>query len=124
MPLGYEIVSQTPQVRVVATGAVSMSEMIAIFDRVADDHRYSPHFTLTFDMRAASYTAQLSDGDALVAVLKRRSAEFQNRLALVVPESLHLLGRLYCTLVSVGGFDRIRCFTDMDQAEAWCVAES
>jgi hypothetical protein len=122
MPIDYDIVPEAPQVRVVATGAVTMAAMIAVFDRIAADPCFDSFFTLTVDMREASYTAELADGDALAAVLKQKKSNFQNRLALVVPQSLLFMGRLYCSLVTVGGFDKIRCFTDMEQAEDWCRA--
>lgn len=120
MPLSYEIIAEAPQVRVVATGAVSMSEMIAVIGRVAADSGFDPHFTVTFDLRAATYTAELDDGYALAAVLSQKKKRFQNRFAVVVPECLHALTNLYCALVTVGGFNRIQCFTSMDQAREWC----
>jgi len=120
MPIDYEISADAPQVRVVATGPVSMAEMIATIRKVAVDPDFRPSFTVTFDLRAATYTAELPDGDALASVLRQKKGNFQNRFAVVVPESLHVLGRLYCALAAVGGFDRIRCLTSMEQAEAWC----
>ena len=120
MPLGYDIVTEAPQVRVVGSGTVSMSAMIAIIGRVAADPRFHSHFTVTFDLRAATYTAELADGDALAAVLSQKNADFQNRFAVVVPESLHFLVRLYCALTALGGFDKIQCFASMDEAQEWC----
>ena len=120
MPLTYDIVAEAPQVRVVGTGAVSMSAMIAVIGEVAADPRFQSHFTVTFDLRAASYTAELADGDALAGVLGQKKTDFQNRFAVVVPESLHFLARLYCALTALGGFDKIQCFTSIDQAREWC----
>jgi hypothetical protein len=120
MGLGYDIVDEDSQVRVVGTGIVTMSGMIAIFQKVAEDPRFRSYFTVTFDLRKATYRAELADGDALVAVLNQKKTDFQNRLAVVVPESLHLLARLYCALTTLGGFDKIQCFTSMNQAQEWC----
>ncbi len=120
MPVEYEIFSEAMQVRVVGTGAVSMATMIAIFDQIAADNQFHSHFTVLLDLRTATYRAELADGDALAAVLKQKRTDFQNRLALVVPKSLHLLARLYCSLVTLGGFDKIQCFTSIDDAEEWC----
>jgi len=101
-----------------------MSGMIDILAEVVADPRFQSHFTVTFDLRGVAYTAELSDGDTLAAVLKQKKTDFQNRFAVVVSESLHFLGRLYCTLATVGGFDKIKCFTSMVQAEAWCRMET
>ncbi len=119
MPVEYEIISDAMQARVVGTGAVSMAAMITIFDRIAADPLFHSHYTTLVDLRTARYTAELADGDALTAVLRQKKTDFQNKLALVVPESLHLLARLYCSLVTLGGFDKIHCFTDIEKAEEW-----
>ena len=120
MALSYNIVSEAPQARIVSHGAVTMSAMIDSVERLAADPRFDPQFTVTLDLREATYTAELADGDALSAVLNRKKGRFQNRFAVVVPEALHFLARLYCALATVGGFDKIRCFTSMDEAETWC----
>lgn len=120
MPVDYDIDAESQQVRVVGTGAVSMAAMITIFDQIAADHRFHSHYTVLVDLRIATYTAELADGDALASVLKQKRTDFQNKLALAVPDSLHFLARLYCSLVTLGGFDKIRCFTSIEQAEAWC----
>ena len=120
MALGYDIVAEPPQVRVVGRGEVSMSAMITIIGQVVADPRFHSHFTVTLDLRTATYTADLADGDALASVLRQKKTDFQNRFAVVVPESLHFLARLYCALAVIGGFDRIQCFTNMAQAQEWC----
>jgi hypothetical protein len=118
--LSYDIDPQEGHVRIVGTGTVSMPSMIAVVERAAADPRFRSRFTVVFDLREAQYTAELSDGDALAAVLKEKRTDFQNRFALVVPESLHVLARLYCVLAGMGGFDKIRCFTDLREAREWC----
>lgn len=52
--------------------------------------------------------------------MKRRQNDFQGKIALVVPEHLHFLGRLYTVLAAVGGIDRMRCFTVIEEARQWC----
>ena len=84
MGLGYDIADGDPQVRVFGTGIVTMSGMITIFQKVAEDPLFHSHFTVTFDLRKATYRAELADGDALVAVLNQKKTDFQNRLAVVV----------------------------------------
>ena len=120
MPLSYEIVEETPQVRVSGTEAVTMPEMIGIMEEVAADTRFHSDFTVTLDLRMATYTAELSDGDALAAVLNQKKMDFRNKVAVIVPQSLHFLVRLYCALTALGGFDKIQCFTSMDEALKWC----
>jgi hypothetical protein len=120
MPLSYDIVDQAPQVRIVGDGVMTMPGMIAVIAQVAADARFQSNFTVTFDLRKARYTAELADGEALAAVLRQKKTDFQNRFAVVVPESLQLLAKLYCLLAAVGGFEPIQCFTDMGKAEAWC----
>ena len=71
-----------------------MTAMIAVIERVAADPRFRSEFTVIFDLRAATYEAELADGEALAAVLGKKRADFQNRFAVVVPESLHFLARL------------------------------
>lgn len=120
MPLRYHIDPQAQQARIVGEAEVTMTGMIAVVESVAADSQFRPHYTVIFDMRAAQYTAELSDGDALAAVLKLKKQDFQNRFAVVVPPSLHILAKLYCLLSSMAGFDHIQCFTDIHAAEAWC----
>ena len=91
-------------------------------DAVADDPRFRHDFSVVFDIRAGRYAGELGDGDAFVAVLKRRRDAFQGRFALLVPESLQFLGKLYCVLAAAGGFDRMQCFTDGREACRWCGA--
>lgn len=119
MPVGYDIISDDMHVNVVCTEKVSMSEMISIFDEIAADSRFQSNFTVLVDLRSARYTAELADGDALASVLKEQRTDFQNRLALVVPDSLHLMARLYCALVKLGGFEKINCFRNTEDAEEW-----
>ena len=122
MPLRYEIDTAEEQVRVVGAGLLTMPEMIAVVEDVAMDPRFRSCPTVIFDLRNADYTAELSDGDAFVAALKRRQSDFGNKFALLVPEHLHVLATLYSVLASVGGFDRMKCFTGMQEAQAWCRA--
>ena len=120
MALTYEIDKQVERARITGTRKVTMSSMIDVVQQVADDPGFSSHFTVIFDLREAEYTAELSDGDALAAVLRQKTDRFLNRFAVVVPESLHFLARLYCALTGLAGFDKIKCFTDMAEAERWC----
>jgi hypothetical protein len=120
MGLLHDVEPTEARVRIVGSGALSMPEMIAAVDRVAGDPRFRSTYAVVFDLRAATYTAELNDGEAFVAALKRRMDDFQGRFALVVPEALFFLGKLYSVLASVGGFDRMRCFRQVEEAEAWC----
>ena len=120
MPLIYEIDSQEGLVTVRGTGTVSMPAMIEVIERVAADPQFRPRFTVIYDLREVQYTAELSDGEALARVLKQKKTDFQSRFAVLVPESLHFLARLYCVLANVAGFDKIQCFTDETQAREWC----
>ncbi len=122
MPVDYSIDPEESHVRVVGMEKVTMAKMIALFDQIADDPSFHSQFTVLVDLRTARYTAELADGDALAAVLRQKRTDFQNRLAIVVPPSLHVLTRLYCSLVRLGGFDKIECFTEMEPAEEWCRA--
>ena len=120
MPLQYEINPADETVHVIGTGMLLMPEMIAVVDEVAEDPAFHPDFCMLFDLRDGDYNAELRDGDAFVAALKRRMSNFQNRFALIVPPHLHFLAKLYSVLAEVGGFDQMKCFTDMDEARKWC----
>jgi len=120
MGLSYDIDVEKALVCIVGTGSLSMPAMIAAVEDVANDPRFCSHFTVVFDLRGGDYTPELQDGDAFAAELRRRKKDFQNRFAVVVPESLHFLAKLYCVLANVGGFDRMQCFTDMAEARSWC----
>jgi hypothetical protein len=120
MPLRYEIVAAERHVRIEGRGSVTMPGMIAVVERVAADPGFKPEFTVVFDLREASYAADLQDGDALAAILRQKKSDFRSRFAVVVPESLHFLAKLYCQLANIAGFDRIRCFTAMEEARQWC----
>jgi hypothetical protein len=103
----------------IGTGRLTMPEMIAVVDQIADDPRFRSDFPVLFDIRDAEYTAELNDGNEFVAALDRRESAFQKRFALVVPPSLQLLGTLFCLLAQVKGVDRMKCFTDMRDANEW-----
>lgn len=120
MPVTHEIDVPAAHVRIIGSGKVSMADMIAGVERVPQDPQFRSHFTVMFDLRATSYTAELSDGDALAAVLRRKKDDFQNKFAVVVPESLFFLAKLYCLLSTMGGFYKIQCFTDLAEARRWC----
>ena len=106
--------------RVTGAGKLSMPAMIAVVDAIAADPRFRSHLPVLFDIRQGDYTAELNDGDAFVAALKRRDADVQGRVALVVSESIHVLARLFCLLAEVSGIDRLRCFTNIGEARRWC----
>jgi len=120
MTLRYEINPTDKVVHVIGTGMLPMPEMIAIVDEVAEDPVFQSDFCMLFDLREADYTAELKDGDAFVSALKRRMDDFQNKFALIVPEHLHFLAKLYSVLAEVGGFDRMQCFIDFNEARRWC----
>jgi hypothetical protein len=120
MPYQYTIDEPGRHVRVTGTGRITMESTIAVIDTVTGDPRFRPEFTLLMDLRAAEYTADLHDGDALAQVLRERRYEIANRFAVVVPESLFMLIKLYCLLANVAGYETIRCFIDAEEAERWC----
>jgi len=120
MAIHYTIHPEERYVHIKAFGPQTMADMIAVVDQVAEDPRFLSDYCVIFDLLSGDYTAELRDGDDFVAALKRRSADFQNRVALLVPKSLHALGKLYSVLAAVGGFNRMNCFTDCGEAMAWC----
>jgi len=120
MPLRYEIDPQANVVRIIGTGHLSMTEMIATVDELAEDPQFRSGVPVIFDIRQARYEAGLEDGDLFAAALKRREADFQGRFALVVSESIQVLAKLYCVVAKVAGVERMSCFTDVDEAIAWC----
>jgi len=120
MSLLYEIDVEKGVVSIVGKGGLPMSTMIDVVDAVAEDHRFRSNFTVIFDLRHADYAAEISGGEAFVSALKRRQDDFLNRFALVVPEHLHVLAKLYSVLADVGGFDRMQCFLDIEEARRWC----
>lgn len=120
MRIDYAIDTAAGHVFITCSGALPMDAMLRVIEKVAEDSLFQPRYTITFDLRSGGYTAELSDGDAFAEVLKRRKDHFLNRFAIVVPESLHFLARMYCLLAAMGGFDRMRCFTSMDEALQWC----
>ena len=122
MSLSYVINPEKSHVQVFGAGKVTMPAMIEIIQKVAADSRFSPQFTVIFDLRGVQYTAELADGDALATVLRQRKNNFQNRFAVVVPEHLQVLAKLYCLLANMGGFDKIMPFTDMVKAGEWLSA--
>jgi hypothetical protein len=119
MGIGYSIDPSRAQVDVMGTGRLTMPEMIAVVDQIADDPQFCSDFPVVFDIRDADYRAELDDGNEFVAALDRREGAFQKRFALVVPESLQPLATLFCLLAEVKGIDRVKCFTDMREAHEW-----
>lgn len=124
MGLHYTIDTAAAHVRITGTGPLSMPEMTAAVDQVAADPRFDSHFSVILDIRDAHYTAQLNDGDEFVAALRRREADFQNLFVLVVPDSLHFLGTLFCLLAKASGVDRMRCFTSIEEALESCASRN
>lgn len=120
MALSYTVDQEKKQVVITGLDNVPMPAMIDVVDHVAEDPLFKSEFTVLFDLREASYTPELRDGDEFADALRRRKDDFLGRFAVVVPDSLHFLARLYCLLASAAGFDRMRCFTDMAEAESWC----
>ena len=120
MTLCNEIDPLKEHVRITGKGTVTMPEMITAVDQVAEDTRFRSHFTVILDIRDANYTAELADGDAFVAALKRREQAFQNRFVLLVSKPLQILATLFCLLAKTSGVDRMKCFTDITEAGEWC----
>jgi hypothetical protein len=118
--LSYDIDVAAADVRIIGTGQLSMPAIIDILDQVTGDPRFDSHFAVLLDIRHADYRAEMNDGTSFVAALKRRKQEIKYRFALVVPETLELLARLICLLAQDNGLDRIKCFTDIGEADRWC----
>jgi hypothetical protein len=120
MTIQYMIYHDTGYVHITGIGPQTMPEMIVIVDRLANDPDFNPSYNVIFDLRRGSYTGELSDRDDFVNALKRRIADFQSHFILLVPGNLHMLAKLYSVLAAAGGFDRMKCTTDLDEAYQWC----
>jgi len=120
LDLTHRIDRAARRATVTGSGRLTMPAMLEAVERVAADPDHDPCHMVIFDIRSGDYTAELSDGDDFVAALKRLETDFQGRFALVVPESLKVLAGLFCLLANVAGIDRIRSFTGIEQAVAWC----
>ncbi len=120
MAIDYTILPEQGYVHIMCTGKQTMPEMVEVVDAVADDPAFDSDYCVIFDLINGDYTAELRDGDDFVAALKRRIPDFNNKFALIVPQHLQVLAKLYSVLAAVGGFDRMKCFLDMDEARAWC----
>jgi len=118
--LSYIIHPESLYVHVTGIGQLKMPAMIDVVDAIAEDPAFDSDYCVLFDLRGGDYRAELSDGDAFVKALMRRKEFFQNKFALIVPEHLHFLAKLYSVLAATGGFDRMSCFTDIDAACEWC----
>lgn len=97
-----------------------MPAMIEVVETVAEDPAFCSDYSVLFDLSNADYMAELSDGDAFMKVLLKRKEQFQNRFALLVPDHLLFLAKLYSVLARTGGFDRMASFTEPQQARDWC----
>ena len=120
MALSYQIYEKQTYALIVGSGMLTMSSMIEVVERAVEDPRFSSSYTIVVDLRNAEYQARLNDGDEFVAALKRRQEDIKGKFALVVPEQFHFLGRLYTVLASVGGIERMQCFTVLEEALEWC----
>lgn len=120
MAIGYTIHPEERYVHVVGIGHQNMADMTAVVDAVVDDPAFSPRYNVIFDLREGDYTAELQDGDDFVKALKRRMPDFQNHFILLVPQHLHVLAKLYSVLAKAGGFNRMKCSLDLDEALEWC----
>ena len=120
MAIDYTIHPEHRYVHVIGIGKQSMPEMIAVVDAVTDDPGFNPDVNVIFVLQKGDNTAELRDGDDFVVVLKRRMPDFQNPFILLVPKHLHVLAKLYSVPAATGGFDRMKCTTDMNEALEWC----
>lgn len=120
MAIYYTIYPDQHYVHIIGTGTQTMTGMVAVVDAVAEDPLFNSEYCMLFDLLEGNYTAELRDGDDFVSALKRRMPDFQNKIALLVPPHLQTLAKLYSVLATVGGFDRMECFLDCDEAKAWC----
>jgi hypothetical protein len=118
--LTYTIYPESRMVHAIGIGQLKMPAMIDVVDAIAEDPAFHSDYCVLFDLRNADYRAELSDGDAFVTALMRRKEFFQSKFALIVPEHLHFLAKLYSVLAATGGFDRMKCFTDIKAAREWC----
>lgn len=120
MAIDYTIYPEPSYVHVIGIGRQTMPEMVAVVDAIAEYPQFDSLYNVIFDLREGNYTAELRDGDDFVAALKRRMEQFQNKFVLLVSPNLHVLAKLYSVLATVGGFDRMKCFLDINKAKAWC----
>ena len=120
MAIGYTIYPEQHYVHVIGTGKQTMPEMIATVDAVTDDPEFTPDYNVIFDLQNGDYTAELRDGDDFVVALKRRMPDFKSLFILLVPKHLHVLAKLYSVLAAAGGFDRMKCTVNMNEALEWC----
>ena len=118
--LSYEIYFDDKYVLVTGTGNLPMSAMIDVVDAIAEDPGFCSDFSVICDLRNANYEANLNDGDAFIEALTRRMEQFQSLFVMVVPGHLLFLAKLYSVLAATGGFDRMRCSTDIEVAREWC----
>jgi hypothetical protein len=117
--LTYTIYPESRMVHVIGIGQLKMPAMVDIVDDIAENPEFHSEFCVLFDLRDADYRAELSDGEDFVKGLMRRKEFFQGKFALLVPEHLHFLAKLYSVLAATGGFDRMKCFTDITATCEW-----
>lgn len=120
MAIDYTIYQEQQYVHIIGTGEQTMPEMIAAVDAVANDPGFNSGYNVILDLRNADYTAELRDGDEFVTALKRLMPDFQNLFVLLVPQHLHVLAKLYSVLAAAGGFERMKCTVDINDALEWC----
>jgi hypothetical protein len=120
MAIDYTIHKNERYVHVIGTARQTMPEMIAVVDAIAENPEFDSSYPVIFNLRNGDYTAELRDGDDFIAAIRRRLPDFQDKFALVVPPHLQVLAKLYSVLAAAGGFDRMQCFLDLEEAMDWC----
>ena len=120
MAIDYVIHTDRKYVHVKGTGQQRMPGMIAVVNDIVSDPEFLPDYNVIFDLHEGGYTAELNDGNDFVAALKLRMADFRSLFILVVPASLLPLAKIYSVLAATGGFDRMKCTTDLHTALEWC----
>jgi hypothetical protein len=118
--LTYTIYPESRIAHVIGIGHLKMPAMVDVVDAIAEDPAFYSDHCVLFDLSNGDYRAELSDGEDFVKGLMRRKEFFQSKFALIVPEHLHFLAKLYSVLAATGGFDRMKCFTDIKAAREWC----
>lgn len=121
MAFTYEISPSGDHVHVIGTGDVTTDNCIGIIERVLSDPRCRPDSTALIDLSDAVYKHG-NDAEAvrIAKALEAFEPMLQNNIAVVAKKGTLFPAEIFCLHVRQAKQIRIRVFTELAAAEAYC----
>jgi hypothetical protein len=118
MPFSINIFPSEQLVRVEAHGAINLRDCVETITNVIRHPDFNPQYRILADLRATKYEPSTMELHGLISVLSGNRAMYQNKIAVVIPDSMAQLARMVCRMAQTAGIT-IQPFTSTDSATQW-----